>query len=185
MSDQYSTTIRRALPSDAAGIAKVHVDTWRSTYQGIMPDDHLAELSYEKRAHRWSKSLSAPNAPEFVYVAESAIGEIIGFAGAGQERTGKEGYAGELYLIYVMERCQRRGVGRKLASAIAGELLARSMASLLVWALKDNPFRAFYETLNGQMIDEQEVEIAGAKLIEVAYGWQDIRTLAGAPNDRG
>ena len=31
----------------------VHVDTWRSTYSGIVPDEVLTDLSYEKRENAW------------------------------------------------------------------------------------------------------------------------------------
>ena len=31
---------------DAAGIARVHVDTWRTAYRGLIPDDVLAGFSY-------------------------------------------------------------------------------------------------------------------------------------------
>jgi hypothetical protein len=44
-----SLVIREAAPADAPGIARVHVDTWRTTYQGIVPDQFLARLSYEAR----------------------------------------------------------------------------------------------------------------------------------------
>lgn len=30
--------IREALPKDATSIARVHVDAWRATYRGIVPD---------------------------------------------------------------------------------------------------------------------------------------------------
>ena len=40
--------IRPATLEDAPAIARVHVDTWRTTYAGIVPDEHLAKLSYER-----------------------------------------------------------------------------------------------------------------------------------------
>lgn len=40
--------IREAQIADAPAIARVGVDTWRSTYCGIMADDYLDDLSYEK-----------------------------------------------------------------------------------------------------------------------------------------
>ncbi len=43
---------------DAPAIARVHVDTWRTTYRGIVPEDYLATLSYEKRESRWAQMLS-------------------------------------------------------------------------------------------------------------------------------
>ena len=41
-------TIRPAEISDALGIARVHVNAWRETYKGIIPDSVLDALSYEE-----------------------------------------------------------------------------------------------------------------------------------------
>lgn len=38
---------RQATSQDAKRIAKVHVDSWRTTYQGIIPDSYLDGLTYE------------------------------------------------------------------------------------------------------------------------------------------
>ncbi len=45
--------IREATPDDIPGIARVHVDTWRTAYLGIVPAEHLAGLSYERSEARW------------------------------------------------------------------------------------------------------------------------------------
>ena len=42
--------IREAHPNDGPGMAKVHVDTWRAAYRGILPDDFLDGLSYQATA---------------------------------------------------------------------------------------------------------------------------------------
>ncbi len=44
--------LREANVLDAAAIAKVHVDSWRTTYAGVVPEDFLAQLSYEQHEHR-------------------------------------------------------------------------------------------------------------------------------------
>ncbi len=41
--------VREASLEDAPAIARVHVDTWRTTYRGIIPEDYLATLSYQQR----------------------------------------------------------------------------------------------------------------------------------------
>lgn len=41
--------IRRAKLDDAQGIAKVHVNSWRTTYKDIIPNDFLDNLSVEQR----------------------------------------------------------------------------------------------------------------------------------------
>lgn len=45
--------IRRAVLADAKGIAKVQVDSWQTTYQGIVPAEFLAGMSYEDREQKW------------------------------------------------------------------------------------------------------------------------------------
>jgi hypothetical protein len=41
--------IREASLPDAAGIARVHVDTWRSAYRGIVPNPVLDEANLGAR----------------------------------------------------------------------------------------------------------------------------------------
>jgi hypothetical protein len=100
--------IREAEITDAAAIARVHVDSWRTTYVGIVPTDHLAGLSYEQREQEWHRTLSIPTGLEFVYVAEDTAGNVIGFAWGGPERSGHPVYKGELFAIYLAGMGARR-----------------------------------------------------------------------------
>ena len=45
--------IRRARPDDAAAIARVHVESWRSTYAGLLPERLLLKLSNAQHEARW------------------------------------------------------------------------------------------------------------------------------------
>jgi ribosomal protein S18 acetylase RimI-like enzyme len=169
--------IREARPEDAAAIARIHVDSWRSTYKGIVPDEHLAGLSYERREQGWREALSNPDNRSFVYVAEDEAGNVVGFASGGPEREGHPDYKGELYAIYLFAQFQRRGLGRQLTQAVARRLLKAGISSMLVWVLADNPGRAFYEALGGTYLSEKKITIGEKELVEVAYGWRDIRVL--------
>jgi predicted GNAT family N-acyltransferase len=40
--------VRRAEAADAPSMARVHVDTWRETYRGLMSDAVLAQAFYRK-----------------------------------------------------------------------------------------------------------------------------------------
>jgi L-amino acid N-acyltransferase YncA len=170
--------IRAAQLADAVAIATVHVDSWRTTYAGILPDDYLANLSYEQREPLWRGILSTPHGAECVYVAEEAGGNVIGFAVGGGERSGDAIYTGELYAMYLRERYQRRGIGRQLTMAVVNRLLHEGFSSMLAWVLAANPSRAFYEALGGQQVREKSVTIGGMQCVEVAYGWPDLRGLA-------
>jgi L-amino acid N-acyltransferase YncA len=169
--------IRQARESDAKGIAHVHVDSWRTTYKGIVPDAYLATLSYENREAVWQRNISRPTNGSTVFVAEDATGSIVGFSAGGPSRSGNEKYLGELHAIYLLDECQGLGIGRNLVAAVVERLWLTNLRSMLVWVLADNPSRAFYEHLGGIQIEELTVEIGGAPLVEIAYGWENIRTM--------
>lgn len=169
--------LREASLSDASAIAQVHVDTWRTTYRGIVPDAHLAQLSYGRRANGWRQILSQAAAGSFTFVVESEAGEIVGFVNGGKERTGDPVYLGELMAIYLLQAYQGQGIGRRLVRAAAERLHRLGFSSMLVWALADNPACRFYEALGGISVQEKTLEIGGKSLIEVAYGWSDTASL--------
>ena len=161
-------------------MARVHIEMWRTAYAGIVPDEHLAGLSYERREAVWVQILSRDEPAQCNFVAETVGGEIVGFAGGGPEREGDSTYKGELYAIYLLQEHQRRGIGRRLACAVAHGLLSSGFDSMLLWVLEDNrPARRFYESLGGEQVGRKTIEIGGADLVEVSYGWRDITGLAG------
>lgn len=163
--------IRKAKLEDVKGIAKVHVDSWRTTYKGIVPDSFLESLSYEGREHIWKSGIEANQ----VYIAEDEEGQIVGFASGGKERTGKyDAYIGELYAIYLLEGQQGKGLGQKLFQSVVDDLKVKQLNSMVIWALAENPACRFYEKLGGKKIDTAEIELAGKKLDEVAYGWDEL-----------
>ncbi len=86
-------SIRRAVPADAPGIARVRVITWKAQYTGIVPAGYLAQLSPEEDVPRWRQALAHPAPGRFILVAEDQA-QIVGFAAAGPERTGDEVYWG-------------------------------------------------------------------------------------------
>jgi len=165
--------IRKAVLADAEGIARVHVDSWRTTYKDIVPDSYLQQLSYEQRAESWRRGIGH-NA---LYVAEDGNGKIVGFATGGKERTGKYKADGELYAIYLLHDVQGKGIGKKLSQVIAQSLKEQGFSSMLVWVLDRNSSKVFYESLGGQPIDEMMIDIGGEEFKEIAYYWDNIESL--------
>ena len=169
--------IRDARAEDADAIARVHVESSRTTYAEIVPAEYLAKLSVNDRADHWRGVLSDAAAPEFAFVADDPATGVVGFASGGPERTGELGFSGELWCIYLLQQAQRAGLGRRLVSAVAGRLAELGNASMMVWVLADNPSRRFYEALGGTFVADKVIEVGGKALVEVAYGWGDLRAL--------
>ncbi|MFE3974100.1 MULTISPECIES: GNAT family N-acetyltransferase [unclassified Peribacillus] len=167
--------IRRAIEEDVNGIANVHINSWQTTYKGILPDQYLSSLNLEARRKNWLRNLKMLHNATFV--AENAHGEIIGFTAGGPEQTNDPHIQGEVYAVYILKEYQRQGFGRKMIKAVIHELIKMEHKNLIIWALKDNPSCGFYKALGGQVIAEKTVKMAGIELIEVGFGWQDIKDI--------
>jgi GNAT superfamily N-acetyltransferase len=165
------TQIRRAGVEDADAIALVQVESWRTTYRGIVPDAFLASLSAEVRAAKWKEQFAAGNS--WIFVAEGKAG-IIGFASGGRLRDAMAGYDGELYAIYLLREHQGNGVGRRLILALTEALRNGGFGSMVVWVLERNPAVRFYRAMGGAEIGRKAIEIGGAELWELALGWPDV-----------
>jgi GNAT superfamily N-acetyltransferase len=174
-----SAQVREARQEDATAIARVHVDSWRSTYRGIVPEDFLAQMSYEDFEERWRGWLRNVGEPRWAYrVAELPSGRIVGFASGGpRQGPPYTDYAGELYTLYLLREHQRAGIGQRLIGSVARRLAEGGTYSLLAWVLARNPARRFYEAVGGELLGSQEIEIGGARLEEVAYGWRHLHRL--------
>nr|WP_252263676.1 GNAT family N-acetyltransferase [Paracidobacterium acidisoli] len=167
--------IRRAEAADAASIACVHVESWKSTYAGIVPADFLASLRVEERTEAWREWIGHGN--PFILIAEDNSG-IFGFAGGGKLRGEIAGYDAELYALYLLPQHQRRGAGTRLVRALAKELKGQNFQSLAVWVLERNPSREFYARLGGIPIARQSIDIGGESFEEIAFGWPRLSDLA-------
>lgn len=167
--------IRKAKAEDTAGIAKVHVDSWRTTYKNIVPDEFLERMSYEERENMWKRALSIAGSKQCIYVVENNQDKIVGFASGGKERSGNyPEFDGELYAIYLLAEVQGKGLGRRLFHCVVDGLKEKDFSSMLVWVLADNdPARAFYESFGPELIDSEMIEIGGEQFEEVAYGWRE------------
>ena len=84
---------------------------------------------------------------------------------------------GELYAIYLLKSAQGQRIGRMLFAETLRGLLELGSSSMLVWVLKDNPTRGFYEHLGGVYLREKQIEIGGKELMEIAYGWRELKNF--------
>lgn len=79
--------VRRASVDDAAAIAKVHIQSWKETYPGIIPQDIIDAMSLDGKTNDWSVNLlEGPPHHRFTFVAENSENKVIGFASGGALR---------------------------------------------------------------------------------------------------
>jgi ribosomal protein S18 acetylase RimI-like enzyme len=168
-------TLRPATPADARAIARIHVETWRTTYAGMLPDKTLIGMNVDAKASAWRRALSAPEAiAGGVLLAEAEGTGPIGFASSGRNRMPALPFAGEVQTLYVQPDWQNQGVGRRLLQGCFATLRHRGFGSAVVWVLADNPARFFYERMGGKRAGERDEPLWGIVVHELAYGWTEI-----------
>src|SRR5579875_1111593 len=168
--------IRKATIDDCPGLAKVHVDSWRTTYNQIVSGDYLDNLSYIKSEERWVERFKNAHENYIMYVALNEAGNIVGFANSGPTRSSDLDYDSELYAIYILKKYQRKRIGKQLMKSVV-EHLSLHYNSMLVWVLAENESLHFYEALGGKLVRTSKITIGNKELDEIAYGWSNIKEL--------
>ena len=166
--------VRKATLEDASAIATVHVAAWKEAYRGIVADEVLDTLSIQRRTAQWVNSLSDEAHPYHRAFVAEVIGQVVGFSNFGAPQIKDSGFDGELFAIYILQAAHKMGVGRGLVHAAVDAMRDLGYRSMMVWVLRDNPARGFYERLGGEYLYEKPIEIGGESLMEVAYGWRSL-----------
>lgn len=175
MQSELTYAIVPAGPGDAAELARVHVQAWRETYPGMLPQVYLDRMSVATHARRWRSRLMRGG--EVTLAAETAKG-LVGYASGDWSRAGAWPAEAEVHTLYIVRSAQRAGLGRRLLIAVARALAARGARSLVIWVLRENAnARRFYERMGGACERERDEPIGGGIVVSVAYRWPDIGVL--------
>lgn len=163
------TSIRRAKPSDAAGLAVVHDAAWREAYRGLIPGVVL-ERMIAKRGPRWWRIAAAARARPLVVLD---MGERIGgYASYGQSRSLGLPQGGEIDELYLDPVFQGIGLGRRLFGAVRRDLATQGFKTFVVWSLADNDRACrFYEGMGGRAVTRGETRFGGVPLERVAFAF--------------
>ncbi|GAA0370312.1 GNAT family N-acetyltransferase [Alkalibacterium iburiense] len=164
--------IRKAKQSDAEDIAKVHVDSWRTTYKGIISDKFLNQLSYDRRTELWQGNISKEDT--YILVVENSEGQIVGFADAWKRETNIVPYSIDLTSIYLLEDYQGKGIGKMLIRELFTYFKEKGYEKVFVDVLEENKSRYFYEHYGAKHIKSVEIKIGDALLNEFIYEWNDL-----------
>ena len=164
-------SFREAAVSDCLAVARVHVQSWRESFAGIVPQTFLDKMSVKERARAFEAGFSADGYK--MYVAEAAGRGLVGFADFGEPREPAGAFEGELYAIYLLPEFQRRGIGERLFNLGVDFLTGSGKNSMYLLALEVSPYRAFYEKMGGRVFGKKQLEIEGVIYDELLYGWNN------------
>ncbi len=163
---------RRPLYAEADAMAALQVACWREAYRGIVPDELLDHVDMADRAMRWRGYLSVDD-PSFT-LAAYVDGILAGFVRSGliADRLLPEADR-HIHAIYVLERCQRRGIGKALMRAALDSASAHGGTDVSLGVLTANrKARAFYDAIGGRAAVETVYDWSGHQLPETIYRFQ-------------
>ena len=168
MSSDLNIQVRPAKASEARQIAEIHVATWQAAYAGLVPDDHLKNLSVDKKQAKWLEAIKY-NEPQVLVALDGNA--IVGFAGFDRSRDPKsKPTTGEIWAMYAAPDYWDEGVGLALWDACREGLLEEGCTEVTLWVLLRNERALRFYDLAGfkrEMNTAKTVPMGSGKVEEV------------------
>ena len=150
---QADASVRPALPSDAAEIARIQVVTWRTAYRALLPAALLDDWDADTATATWRSAVASPPTPAHGVLVALERNTLVGFAAFGPaelaagEASDPGGPTTEVSTLLVEPRWGRRGHGSRLLAAVADVARGSGAARLQVWLPEgDGVSAGFYES---------------------------------------
>ena len=164
--------IRPATADDVPQIARVHVEAWQGSFDGLAPDDYLNSLSIERREQVFAERLSEPSYK--LLVADEPNRGVVGFIDFGTPDFENYGYQARVYSFYLLPEFQRMGLGARLFENCFRTMAADGYASMCLDTLEMSPYRGFYEKHGGKVVARDSHKLGDVEYPTVIYGWEEL-----------
>ncbi len=174
-------TLRDATEHDFPAIARLHAESWRSAYRGMLSDEYLDNRVHLERVALWQQRFSEQTEkPFFVILAETET-DLAGFACAFPDE--HPTFGAFLDNLHVAPERTGQGIGRRLLTAVAERLLADGRrGGLYLWVIEKNArARQFYSKAGALEVECVELSLPdGSRLNEMRCYWPDPARLLSA-----
>jgi len=160
--------IRWATPKDWGTLGFVHSESYRSAYEGIMPDDYLNKITVEHRQNYFQIALNEGSEKIALITVDD---KPVGCLTIGKCRdTDTDDTCGEIRAIYLLREHWGKGLGKLLLQWGTDRLQELGFRKVSLWVLKENKnARSFYENLGFKHDGTEQVIIRGIELVQVRY----------------
>ena len=166
--------IRRATPDDVRAVARLHAESWRSAYRGLLSDEYLDGGVFADRFTLWSEKLSSRDDDRFLVLLASCDAQPVGFVCAILDED--ETWGALLDNLHLLPAWKGKGLGKRLMVEAARWVAGRRPGSPLhLWVVEANEeARSFYGRLGGKPLDRKLWSAPDGKGVGlIRYVWND------------
>jgi hypothetical protein len=158
-------------------MGRLYVAAWREAYPGLLPSATLLAMSDVRAASQFEAAIARGR--DKVLVAEVRPHGVVGLATAGRAsdrglKVGTDRAQGEIFTLYVEPLATDCGIGGRLLTAVLRSLAERGHRNVVVWVLKGNPARFFYEHMGANLVATKRERRFGILIDLEAYAWPDL-----------
>ncbi len=186
MAPHHTTTFRRMsaliirpmLPADAAQVASLHAESWRTAYREILSEAFLADEVDDERLQHWQLRLIDPRVDNQFGLVGLSGDRPVGFVYV--ENVAHPQYGVLLDNLHVVSAARSSGIGPQLMSAAAAEALTRGWGPAMhLWVFAANQrARVFYTRMGGREVECTSKELfGGGEADTVRVVWDECRAL--------
>jgi GNAT superfamily N-acetyltransferase len=169
--------IRPVTAGDVEVMARIHAESWRDAYRGILRDEYLDGDILSERQALWRARFQRPKPGQVGLLALSgtiAIGFAFAFPGAHAR------WGTLLDNLHVLPSQRGGRVGTRLLHALTGHVMRHHPGEgLFLWVYELNTrTRMYYERLGAKQIERAEITAPGGGTVaEWLYAWPDVEAL--------
>ena len=163
--------LREAAAPDVDAIARLHAESWRSAYRGLVPDAFLDGPLIEDRLHAWRERFASPFPDRRKVLTAMAGGVLVGFTCVLADAEPAHGPL--LDNLHVKPGWRGGGIGARLLreSRIWAGAIAPGQPMHL-WVIEANvSARRFYAANGGVESDRRVNDMAGIEVVALRYVW--------------
>ena len=165
------TVIRLGAAHDAAAIAALHAESWRSAYRGLIPDDDLGDALDDERLTFWRDRFASSNPDRRIVFAAMADEVLVGFACVLADAD--PAYGPLLDNLHVKPGWRGRGLGAQLLQKSRD--WSRAIAPgqpMHLWVLAGNAAaRQFYRSQGGVEEGQRVEHSKGMEIVSLRCLW--------------
>ena len=156
--------IRKINIEDIEKVAEIQVNSWKTSYKGIISDIFLRNITVEEKVKERKKDYK-----DSEFIVAEIDGEIVGFCRYIWENYHNSQIKDadcEILSIYVKNDLKQNGIGTKLFQYVKDDLNNKNRNKMILWCLKDNiSSKIFYKKMGGKIIKEKYAEIGFKKYL--------------------